>query len=61
MKKKEMKVTIPQQRYEMLIESETRIKTLRDYIVKNTFLDSADILCILGCVKDSKDLKSRKK
>ncbi len=56
MENNNLMVTICLERYEMLLDIETRTDILRDYLNTNEFPNSAEILRILGYIEDAERL-----
>ena len=53
----EKRVTIPLDRYESLLDTETRETVLRDYIKRNRYVDREIMMRILGCPSDADEIK----
>lgn len=53
----EKRVTIPLDRYESLLDTETRETVLRDYIKRNRYADREIMMRILGCPDDADEIK----
>ena len=53
----EKRVTIPLDRYESLLDTETRETVLRDYIKRNRYADREIMMRILGCHGDADEIK----
>ena len=53
----EKRVTIPLDRYESLLDTETRETVLRDYIKRNRYVDREIMMRILGCPCDADEIK----
>ena len=52
-------VTICLERYEELLDIETRTDILRDYLNMNEFPNSAEVLRILGYIEDAERITKR--
>ncbi len=53
----EKMVAIPIERYESLLDTETRETVLRDYIKRNRYADREIMMRILGCPGDADEIK----
>lgn len=53
----EKRVTIPLDRYESLLDTETRETVLRDYIKRNRYADREIMMRILGFPGDADEIK----
>lgn len=53
----EKRVTIPLDRYESLLDTETRETVLRDYIKRNRYADREIMMRILGHPGDADEIK----
>lgn len=55
----EMTVTIPFDRYETLLDTETRENVLHDYIKRNSYANREEILRILGHPGDADKIREQ--
>ena len=54
-------VTINQDRYEQLLDTETRVDVLLDVIRGENFVTIKDIFRILGCTKDVRRIEEKER
>lgn len=54
-------VTIRQERYEELLDSETRVDVLLDVIRAEKFIAIKDIFRILGCTQDVRRIEAKER
>lgn len=54
-------VTINQDRYEQLLDTETRVDVLLDVIRGENFITIKDIFRILGCTKDVRRIEEKER
>lgn len=54
-------VTIPLERYESLLDTETRETVLRDYINRNNYADRFEMMRILGDFESANKIKEQEK
>lgn len=55
----EMTVTIPIERYECLLDTETREVVLRDYINQHNYAEREEMMRILGHIADADIIKDQ--
>lgn len=56
---KDITVTIPLERYESLLDTETRKTVLRDYINRNNYADRVEMMRILGDFESADKIKEQ--
>lgn len=58
---KDITVTIPLERYESLLDTETRENVLKDYINRNNYADRFEMMRILGDFESANKIKEQEK
>lgn len=58
---KDITVTIPLERYESLLDTETRENVLKDYINRNNYADRFEMMRILGDFESADKIKEQGK